>query len=168
MFMTAGYLVGQAAGMNWEAFIQKGIFEPLEMKESNFSVNDSQRAPDFALPYQEKNDKVEPAPFRNLDAIGPAGSINSNVLDMANWILMNLNKGKFNDRQVVSEAALAEIHTPQMVMPRPIQYDEILYPSYGMGWMIVPYRGPLLLQHGGGIDGFIAMVAFLPKDNRGG
>lgn len=167
MFMTAGYLAGQVAGMSWEAFIRKRIFEPLEMKESNFSVNDSQKAPDFALPYQEKNDKVEPMPFRNLDAIGPAGSINSNVLDMANWILMNLNKGKFNDRQVVSEAALAEIHTPQMVMPRPIQYDEILYPSYGMGWMIVPYRGHLLLQHGGGIDGFIAMVAFLPKDNLG-
>src|SRR4030043_709070 len=97
MFMTAGYLVGEMAGMRWEAFIQKRIFEPLEMKESNFSVNDSQKAPDFALPYQEKNAKVEPVPFRNLDAIGPAGSINSNVLAMANWIRMNLNKGKFHD-----------------------------------------------------------------------
>jgi hypothetical protein len=52
-------------------------------------------------------------------------------------------------------------------MPGPIQYDEILYPCYGMGWAIVPYRGHLLLEHGGGIDGFIAMVAFLPRDNVG-
>ena len=167
MFMTAGYLVGEVAGMSWEAFIQKRFFEPLAMKESNVSVNDSQKAPDFALPFQEKNDKVEPIPFRNIDTIGPAGSINSNVLDMANWVLMNLNKGKFKDKQVVSEAALAEIHSPQVVMPSPIQYDEILYPSYGMGWAIVPYRGHLLLEHGGGIDGFIAMVAFLPRDNMG-
>ncbi len=167
MFMTAGYLVGEVAGTSWEAFIQKRFFEPCEMKESNVSVNDSQKAPDFALPYQEKNDKVEPIPFRNIDAIGPAGSINSNVLDMANWVLMNLNKGKFKDKQIVSEAALTEIQTPQVVMPSPIQYDEILYPSYGMGWAIVPYRGHLLLEHGGGIDGFIAMVAFLPRDNIG-
>jgi CubicO group peptidase (beta-lactamase class C family) len=167
MFMTAGYLVGEVSGMSWEAFIQKRFFEPLEMKESNVSVNDSQNAPDFALPYQEKNDKVEPIPFRNIDTIAPAGSINSNVLDMANWVLMNLNKGKFKDKPIVSEAALAQIHSPQVVMPSPIQYDEILYPSYGMGWAIVPYRGHLLLEHGGGIDGFIAMVAFLPRDNMG-
>jgi len=167
MFMTAGYLVGEVSGMGWETFIQKRIFEPLEMKESNVSVNESQKAPEFALPYQEKNDKVGPIPFRNIDTIGPAGSINSNVLDMANWVLMNLNKGKFKDKQIVSEAALAEIHTPQVVMPSPIQYDEILYANYGMGWAIVPYRGHLLLEHGGGIDGFIAMVAFLPRDNVG-
>ena len=167
MYMTAGYLVGEVAGMSWEKFIQKRFFEPLEMSESNLSVNDSQKSPDFALPYQEKDGQVEPIPFRNIDAIGPAGSINSNVLDMANWVLMNLNKGKFKERQIVSEATLAEIHSPQIVMPNPIQYDEILYTNYGMGWAIVPYRGHLLLEHGGGIDGFIAMVAFLPRDNIG-
>jgi len=167
MFMTAGYLVGEVAGTGWEAFIQKRFFEPLEMRESNVSITDTPKAADFSLPYQEKNDKVEPIPFRNIDTIAPAGSINSNVLDMANWVLMNLNKGKFKDKQVISEAALAEIHSPQAVMPFPIQYDEILYSNYGMGWTIVPYRGHLLLEHGGGIDGFIAMVAFLPRDNMG-
>lgn len=167
MFMTAGYLVGEVAGTTWESFIQERFFEPLEMKESNVSVNDSQKAADFALPYQEKEGKVEPIPFRNIDTIGPAGSINSNVLDMANWVLMNLGKGKFKGKPIVSEGSLAEVHSPQVVMPSPIQYDEILYPTYGMGWAIVPYRGHLLYEHGGGIDGFIAMVAFLPRDNVG-
>jgi CubicO group peptidase (beta-lactamase class C family) len=167
MFMTAGYLVGEAAGTTWEGFIRTRILEPLDMKETNFSVNDSQKAADFALPYREKEDQVEQIPFRNLDAIGPAGSVNSNVIDMANWMLLNLNKGKFKDKQVISEGALAQVHSPQMVMPNPIQYDEILYASYGMGWMIAPYRGHLLLQHGGGIDGFTALVAFMPRDNIG-
>lgn len=36
-----------------------------------------------------------------------------------------------------------------------------------MGWMIVPYRGRLLLQHGGGIDGFTVLVAFMPRDQIG-
>jgi len=167
MFMTAGYLVGEVAGTSWEAFIRERLFEPLEMGESNVSVTESQKAADFALPYQEKEGKVEPVPFRNIDTIGPAGSINSNVLDMANWVLLNLGKGKFKEKQLISEAALGEIHTPQSVMPSSIQYDEVLYNSYGMGWAIVPYRGHLLLEHGGGIDGFIAMVAFLPRDNMG-
>jgi len=167
MFMTAGYLVGQIAGTAWEEFCRKRILEPLGMKESNFSVTVSQKAADFAFPYMEKKEKVEQIPFRNIDEIGPAGSINSNVLDMAQWVLLNLNKGKLGDKQIISEAALAQIHTPQMVIQQPIQYDEVLYPSYGMGWMIVPYRGHLMLQHGGGIDGFTSIVVFMPRDKFG-
>jgi hypothetical protein len=86
---------------------------------------------------------------------------------MAQWVLMNLNKGKFGDKQVVSEASMAQIHSPQMLIPVPIRYDEVLYPSYGMGWVIEPYRGHLLVWHNGGIDGFISQVAFLPRENAG-
>ncbi|MDH4270612.1 MAG: serine hydrolase, partial [Candidatus Aminicenantes bacterium] len=167
MFMTAGYLVGEIAGTTWEDFTRKRILEPLGMKESNFSVTHSTKSEDYALPYAEKKDKIEAIPFRNLDEIGPAGSINSNVLDMANWVLLNLAKGKFAGQQIVSEASLAQIHSPQMVVSQPLQYKEVLYPSYGMGWMIVPYRGHLMLQHGGGIDGFSASVCFMPQDDFG-
>ena len=60
---------------------------------------------------------------------------------MANWVLLNLGKGKIGDKQIVSEASMAQIHMPQMAMQQPIQYDEVLYPSYGMGWLIAAYRG---------------------------
>jgi len=42
-----------------------------------------------------------------------------------------------------------------------------LYTSYGMGWMITAYRGHPVITHGGGIDGFISNVSFLPRDNAG-
>jgi CubicO group peptidase (beta-lactamase class C family) len=167
MFMTAGYLVGKVDGSSWEDFTQKKILDPLGMKETNFSVALTQKAADFSRPYMEIKDKIEPVPYRDITAVGPAGSINSNVLDMAQWVLMNLNKGKFGDKQVVSEASMAQIHSPQMLIPVPIRYDEVLYPSYGMGWVIEPYRGHLLVWHNGGIDGFISQVAFLPRENAG-
>jgi CubicO group peptidase (beta-lactamase class C family) len=167
MFMTAGYLVGKVDGSSWEDFTQKRILDPLGMKETNFSVALTQKAADFSRPYMEIKDKIEQVPYRDITAVGPAGSINSNVLDMAQWVLMNLNKGKFGDKQVVSEASMAQIHSPQMLIPSPIRYDEVLYPSYGMGWVIEPYRGHLLVWHNGGIDGFISQVAFLPRENAG-
>lgn len=34
-----------------------------------------------------------------------------------------------------------------------------------MGW--AAYRGHLLLTHGGGIDGFTALVSFMPRDKTG-
>ena len=137
------------------------------MKETNFSVALTQKSADFSRPYMEIKDKVEQVPFRDITAVGPAGSINSNVLDMAQWVLLNLNKGKFGDKQIVSEASMAQIHSPQMLIPMPIRYDEVLYSSYGMGWVIEPYRGHLLVWHNGGIDGFISQVAFLPRENAG-
>jgi len=171
MFMTAGYLVGQIAGKTWEKFVQERILNPLGMNDGNFSVEDSKKAPDFALPYMEKKDKVIEIPFRNIDAVGPAGSINSNVMDMAKWVLLNLNKGKHGEKQIISEASLKQIHSPQMVMgemfPGFEKYNELFYDNYGMGWMITFYKGHLLLHHGGGIDGFTALVSFMPRDNMG-
>jgi CubicO group peptidase (beta-lactamase class C family) len=172
MFMTAGYLVGELSGTTWEDFVKKHIFDPLGMKNSNFSVEDSEKSSDFALPYLEKDDKVNEIPFRNIDAIGPAGSINSNVIDMANWVLLNLNKGKFGDKQVISEANLSQLHTPQMIiLEGPFRltekYDEMFFSSYGMGWIITSYRGHTWIHHGGNIDGFSAFVTFMPRDNMG-
>ncbi|MFQ6032023.1 MAG: serine hydrolase domain-containing protein, partial [Candidatus Zixiibacteriota bacterium] len=75
MFMTAGYMVGKIAGKTWEEFVRERILEPLGMEESNFSVEDSKKAPDFALPYfKDKQERVIEIPFRNIDNVGPAGS----------------------------------------------------------------------------------------------
>ena len=167
MFMTAGYMVGKIAGTTWEKFVQNRIFGPLGMNDSNFSVEDSKKAPDFALPYMEKEDKVIEIPFRNIDTVGPAGSINSNVIDMADWLLLNLKKGKFGEKQIISEESLREIHSPQMISSKSYKYDESFYSTYGMGWGITSYRGHLMLSHGGGIDGFTARVTFMPRDNIG-
>lgn len=167
MYMTAGYLVGELAGCGWEEFVQRRIFEPLGMRASNFSVDVSQQAPDFALPYDEKDDRITLLPFRNISTVGPAGSINSNIDDMAKWLLLHLNKGKAGGRQLISEGNLNQMHTPQMVIQEPIRFEEQLLFGYGLGWFIEVYRGRQLLHHGGNIDGFSALASFMPRDNIG-
>jgi CubicO group peptidase (beta-lactamase class C family) len=168
MFMAAGYMAGKIAGMSWEELVQKKIFDPLGMKTSNFSVKDSQKARNFSFPYSKRDEKVVEIPFRNIDAIGPAGSINASANEMARWILLNLNKGKIGDKQVISEETLEKLHSPQMATGRPIsKYKEFLFSAYGIGWAITAYRGHLVVSHGGGIDGFISRVSLLPRDNTG-
>jgi|WetSurMetagenome_2_1015567.scaffolds.fasta_scaffold39463_2 CubicO group peptidase (beta-lactamase class C family) len=166
MFAVAGYVVELVSGESWENFVARKLFEPLGMKSSNFSVNESQKSSDFAKPYSEVKDVVKEIPFYNIDVMGPAGSINSNVVEMANWVIMQINCGKFNDKQIVSESSLRQTQTPQMVMPGGMT-DEVFYSTYGMGWMITSYRGHLRIEHGGNINGFSASVCFLPKDSIG-
>ncbi len=170
MYMTAGYLAGEIAGQGWEEFTQARILEPLGMSGSNFSVRVSQQQPDHALPHKEEDEKVVSIPFRNLDSVGPAGSINSNIEDMTRWLLLNLNKGRHGDIRIVSEAQIAQMHAPQMVMPDPLagRYPELPnLVSYGLGWCLQPYRGHTLIWHTGGIDGFTSIVALLPDENAG-
>lgn len=83
MVMTMGYLEGRVAGSSWESLVQSRIFEPLGMQKSNFSVNDSQKSPGFSQPYSLTKDIVTKVPFKNIDSIGPAGSINSSISDMS-------------------------------------------------------------------------------------
>lgn len=177
MFMTAGYLAGQANDSTWEALVEERIFRPLEMARSNLSVTKTQEGDNYALPYELadlKSDERKQVPFRNIDTVGPAGSINSSALDMANWAIMNLSGGKFKDQQIVSEATLAEIHSAQMplipaamMFPPFEKHPAVGQASYGFGWFIQQYRGQRWIHHGGAIDGFIAFVSLLPQSNIG-
>jgi CubicO group peptidase (beta-lactamase class C family) len=170
MFMTAGYLVGKITGQSWEEFTRARILDPLGMSSSNLSVEISKQQPDHALPHREVDEKVVAIPFRNIDSVGPAGSINSNVEDMARWLLLNLNKGRHGDSRIVSEAQLAQMHAPQMVMPDPLAGKYAELPNliaYGLGWCLQPYRGHTLIWHTGGIDGFTSIVVLLPDHNIG-
>jgi CubicO group peptidase (beta-lactamase class C family) len=167
MYMTAGYLAGQVADMPWETLVRERIFKPLGMTSSNFSVNDSQKTGDYALPYSRIKEEVQAVPFRNIDEIGPAGSINSNIEDMIRYVRMHLNKGKYESTQVASEALVRDMQTPQMVIPAVPRHRELGHDSYGMGFFVTSYRGHKLVHHGGNIDGFSALVTFMPQDNIG-
>jgi CubicO group peptidase (beta-lactamase class C family) len=170
MFLTAGFLVGQITNSSWEEFTRQRIFGPLGMTSSNFSVEDSKKSDDYSLPYQKKEGKVEEIPFRNIDSVGPAGSINSNVNDMLKWVAFHLNKGKVGEKQVVSEAGQREVTTPSMFIRQPmlsIQPDKQSNMSYGLGWFLETYRGHMVVHHGGAIDGFYFLNVFLPNDNLG-
>lgn len=167
MFMTAGLLVGHLSGETWEEFIQQRIFFPLEMTHSNLSVSETVLTDNYALPYRKKDDTLMEIPFRKIDAIGPAGSINSCVQDMGNWLMFNIDNGKFRKTQLVSEKEMEYIHSPQIIAAPNSKYPEISYEAYAMGWMVDYYRGHKHIWHNGGIDGFYTQVNTFPDDNLG-
>ncbi|MFA8432937.1 MAG: serine hydrolase [Marinifilaceae bacterium] len=166
MYVTAGHLVNYISGKSWEEYTRTNILEPLEMVRTNFSVEISKKDSDHALPYSKENGKVVNIPFRKIDAIGPAGSINSCIQDLSHWVAMQLNKGKYQNKQIVSSKMLKETHTPQIVVPGDPN-NLLFYSFYGLGWGVTSYRGHLRVAHGGSIDGFISEIALFPKDTLG-
>ncbi|MEO8449153.1 MAG: serine hydrolase [Gemmatimonadota bacterium] len=171
MFITAGRIVEERTGKSWDDVIKTRFFGPLNMTSSNTSTKDLAGLPNVATPHAEIDDTVQVVGWRNIDNAGPAGSINSNVIDMSNWIRMWLGKGRFGGKQILSQAVRDEAITPQFVINDPfwhiIGLNEAKFVTYGFGWAVQDFRGKRLVHHGGNIDGMSAMVAFMPDDDIG-
>jgi CubicO group peptidase (beta-lactamase class C family) len=168
--MTMGYLEGKLTGLGWEGAIRQRIFAPLGMTHSDLSVEEIEETGDHALPYALKKDTVTRVPYHNIDAIGPAGSINSSVDDMSRYLTFQLGDGKYGDKRIVSESNLREMHTPQTAIPDPppaFNLPGLGHFSYGLAWVVTSYRGHNLVWHNGGIDGFYALLSLLPDDHMG-
>ena len=170
IYGTTGLVVEAVTGKTWEDFVQERILNPLGMTSTNFSVTVSEQSDNFCYPYLEHEDNILRIPFANLDALGPAGSINSTLNDMCKWMALNLNRGKLGDTQIVSEASMGQIHRPQMVVldDSPLSFkDTDSSETYGMAWGIYDYRGVEAWEHTGGIDGFATEVFLVPEHNLG-
>ncbi|MCI0764428.1 serine hydrolase [Bacillus sp. TL12] len=169
MYATISYLVESITNQTWEQYVTEHILEPLQMEQTNFSITDSQNTNDYALPYVEKDGEIKEVPFRNIDTVGAAGCINSTIEDMANWVLFHLNQGKTGDHELLSSELLEQMYTPHNTIPdQPLlSPPESPVNSYGLGWFISSYRGYKVIHHGGNIDGFTALVSFIPKENIG-
>jgi CubicO group peptidase (beta-lactamase class C family) len=178
MYMTAGHLVEQVSGKSWEDFVRERIFTPLGMTASDLSIRDLETVENRALAYRKKPEEdggdLEKIPYRNIDAIGPAGSINSNVLDMAKWVRLHLGDGTWEGKPLLTPTTFAELHKPAMLMDVSgspsaslLQDPDLPIMTYALGWFVQPYRGHLVVHHGGNIDGFSAFVTMLPKQKHG-
>jgi CubicO group peptidase (beta-lactamase class C family) len=167
MYLTAGYLAERVTGKSWETLVRERILEPLGMTRTNFAVADSQRDADHALPYSLEDRTARRIPFRDITTIGPAGSINSSVSEMTRWMRLHLGDGEIDGTRLLPAAAVREMHTPHNAISQYPQDQDVLTLGYGMGWTIQAHRGHYLVQHGGGIDGFISWVALLPFDDIG-
>lgn len=171
MFLAAGEVVLAATGQTWDEYVDAEFFTPLGMDRSTTSVVPLASMRNVAQPHEEIDDEVRPIEWRNIDNIGPAGSINSSVFEMSNWLKMLLAEGEFGGEQVLSEEALAEVQEPHTLVQREggwaMMTPEAHFMAYGLGWFMNDYRGRKVLQHGGNIDGMHALVGLMPEEEIG-
>lgn len=167
MFVTAGYLTEVITGKPWEQNVRDRILDPLGMRRTTFSIVEMQKDTDFSQPYEKKEGHVVKLPFRRITNIGPAGAINSSVNEMSRWVMVHLNGGKYEGKELAKASTVDDMHSPHMTMGEPSDRPEITAPDYGMGWFVQAYRGHQWVQHGGNIDGFSAMVSLFPQDGIG-
>ncbi len=171
MYLAAGEVIEKVSGKSWDDFIKEKFFVPLGMKESNTSIRDFKPNGNIATPHNEVNGKNIPIEYVNWDNINAAGSINSSVSELTQWIKLQLNKGTLDGRKIWNEQRSYEMW--ENITAKPVnKWQRENMPSrhfsgYGLGWDVMEYGGMKVINHGGGYDGMISKTVLVPEINLG-
>ncbi|HEX9166602.1 MAG TPA: serine hydrolase [Gemmatimonadales bacterium] len=169
MFLAAGEAAGRAAGMSWDDLVTSRILRPLGMLRSNTSVTGFRPGDDVAQPHGMRDGAVRPIPWRNIDNIAPAGSINSSAEEMTRYLRMIVGGGTWEGKLLIRPAQLAQIatiHVPMLVTPDTL-VPSIHFRGYGLGWGLNDYLGRKVQSHTGGIDGMLSYMWAVPEEKLG-
>jgi CubicO group peptidase (beta-lactamase class C family) len=160
-YSLVAYLVEKFSGTPFRRYIQDNILEPLGMKDTAFEPR-PEMVERLAIPYfyDAKSGRSVPVGWTKANA-WPAGIIYGTVIDQAQWLIANLNRGAYRGKRLLSEATFEE------VMRR--QYDRFAGPmhegwlnettGYGLTWWVSERGGAKVFAHSGSVTGYTAFLA---------
>jgi len=191
MFLRAGECAAAVAGKSWDALIQTRIFDPLGMKRSGTTSAFARADANLSKGYDwdEKKNDFELTPFITVDNMAPTGSIVSTVSDIARWVRFLLARGTFEGTRLVRESEFDELWRDDDDLVPNYGQGWFLHPGdaeiaaekaakskdpkhQGMAADTQSWRDPagkrhLVVEHGGNVPGFSAVVALLPEYHLG-
>jgi D-alanyl-D-alanine carboxypeptidase len=143
-YIVLGKIIERASGNEYESFVKKNIFQPLEMNDTGYDHNGA-ILPRRAAGYVKTLVFLANAPYIDMTWPHAAGSLYSTVDDLAKWD-EGLRAGK-----LISADSYEKMFTPGKQ-------------SYGFGWFIRDVNGRKEISHGGGIHGFASSIIRYPDE----
>ncbi len=164
-FSAAGEVILAVSGITWDKFVHDKFFVPLKMNRSSTTYEELLADKNKCTGHSYWDGKNVTVPYDNINNLGPAGSINSCVKDLSNWLLCQLDSGRFESNRVIPFAALAETRKSQIPLPSRSKGSHL--GGYCLGWQTMDYNGVQPFWHNGGTSGFVTTVCFIPELNLG-
>ena len=154
----AGELVEEVSGVDFETFLQRNIWEPLGMRRSGIDVPATFQG-DVAMGYEMSGGSLVAQPWEWYHT-APASSVNATIADMGRFMISHLPAVGTGAARILSDSALREMHRRQVSMHPSI-------PGFALGFY-EDHAGALrVLEHGGNMAGFSALMVLIPGANAG-
>jgi CubicO group peptidase (beta-lactamase class C family) len=149
--LTAGAeAVANAAGLDWATLSDRTLYQPLGMTSTSSRFADFMQRTDRASPHVKVNGIYQPLYQREPDEQSPAGGVSSSVNDVAQWMSLLLQYGKYQGRTIVTAEALLPAITGQIVKGPPSDDPTVRPEYYGYGFNVgTSSQGRLKLSHSG-------------------
>lgn len=155
----AGLALEQVTDESWDSWVSANIFTPLQMPSSS-TLHTQTLQQQLVTGYD--TDRKTPIPYWHT-LFRPFGALNTTARDFSQLLKLLIQRGQYNDIQLITPATLTRMERPQMT------YAASLGHRYGYGAGIYRwYRNQQpLLGHGGDGDGYLAHFAYNPDSKRG-
>ena len=142
-YILLGKIIEAASGGSYEAFLQKNIFEPLQMSNTGFDPNRS----DVAVGYMDQNAVADPI---NLWVESSAAGLYSTVEDLYRYD-QALNSGKLVPQKVLDAMSTSYVQSDREGL------------GFGYGWYVALKRPRLVKMPANG-NGFDNIYRRYPED----
>ncbi len=147
-YFLLGAIIEKVSGKSYEAYIDENIFKPLGMSSSYYDSS-TRIIPLRASGYEKEKDEITNTDYLSMTLPYAAGSLASTVDDLYRWY-QALEAGK-----VLSQKSLEQMYTPT-------ELNNGKTHDYGYGWSLGTSFGEKIIEHGGGINGFITDALRVP------
>jgi len=169
LYIAAGEVIEAVSGMTWEDFISKRILTRAGMASSRPRHDASLAGGNVSIPHAVLEKGPAPVAIDENDNMNAAGGIISCAEDMARWMLVHLAEGKLPDgTRLFSERTgreLATIVTPIPISAPPAELaaQRMNFNGYALGLRVSDYRGRKVVNHTGGLSGYVSRVFMVPE-----
>ena len=159
-------MVSRATKLPYADAVQRMLFDPIGMTSGSVTMAGLQGSASWARPHS-----VGRRPLVLNDdyyRVPAAGGINSNIKDMALWMLAQMGAMP----GVLDARLLDTIHAPLVATPLERQRlrkfaERVHDPMYGLGWRSYDYAGHHIIGHRGGVAGYRSLILFDPVRKSG-
>ena len=158
--MLQGYIVQNLTNTPFYKYMAKNIFYPLEMHNSSFVMTNFIKEK-LATGYDAKGNVIPFYQTRPTDM--PQGSMFSTGSDVANFMIAQLNDGKFKNNQILQKETVEDMQKTKFALhPK--------YPNMTYGFEFFSpqsHNGQYVFGKGGNIPGFSSLMWLIPEHKIG-
>jgi CubicO group peptidase (beta-lactamase class C family) len=147
-YVILGYIVELASGETYEDFVEKRIFQKIDMNDSRYA-NDREVIKNRAYGYHNRGEFTNKM-IISLDIPYASGALMSTVDGMLKW------QEAINDNVLVKQSTINKAFTKYTLN----NGNQL---TYGYGWHLKEIDGIPTREHGGSIFGYKSMGVYVPS-----
>ncbi len=155
----AAVLIEDITGKDFASYMRERLFTPLEMYHASYKTQ-PQFKQDVYHGYEFSKGVQKEIQFDFINDY-PAGQMLTTLDEFTHFMIMQLNKGVYNGKQIIAPATIAEMQSPQFT------HHKKLHGAMGYGFFIDNYEGANLIYHDGGYPGILTRMLLLPQIGLG-
>lgn len=155
---VAGFIVEKTTGKTFNAYMDEAVLRPMGMATAEFDLTPA-LAPHLSKSYAPDNSEV---PFQNI-ILPPAGSLNTNVRELAQMVRLYLGRGTVDGHQILKPDSVARIERSESNLGAKYGFLS----GYGLGNAELTDKGIAFRGHNGNIDAFTAVLGYSVRAHSG-